>query len=73
MIQTRWCKYYVICSHCYNAAEKPCIMYIHDETFPETCDRCGQRKPYYTVEMVPGSWREEGYLTSEIWKAGIKK
>lgn len=73
MIQTRWCKYYVICSHCYDYGEEDHIMFIkQSESFPEKCDKCGQVKQYVTYDMVPGSWREEGYPNSEIWKAGCR-
>jgi len=61
MIQTRWCKYYVVCSHCYKSS-LPFIAFIHHETWPETCDKCGHLRYDYTVEMVPDSWREEGYF-----------
>lgn len=69
MIQTRWCKYYIVCSHC---NEDPLAMLLRNETWPEVCDKCGHPRHNYTVEMVEGSWREEGYPTTEIWKAGRK-
>lgn len=66
MIQTRWCQYYVICSHC-NDDPREHLMFIKQGMFPRRCDKCGHIKEYVTYEMVPGSWREEGYPPSESY------
>jgi hypothetical protein len=47
-------------------------MFVKDDVWTEVCDECGFDVNNYTVDVIPGSWREEGYPNSEIYKAGCR-